>query len=113
MKRSPPEDDSPLVASPSKKNRNQKRRERQKALLAQAKQAVEVKKNAVRAGPDKTTRDARVPAAEWSKITAFKYSGKKRCPFFNCSLGRRFGDACKNAHQCVECGQAHPWHGNH
>ena len=113
VKRSPPDDDSPLVASPSKKNRNQKRRERQKPLLAQAKQAVEVKKNAVRAGPDKTTRDARVPAAEWSKITAFKYSGKKRCPFFNCSLGCRFGDACKNAHQCVECGQAHPWHGNH
>ena len=71
------------------------------------------KKGAARNGSDKVARDARVPAAEWSKITSFKYSGKKRCPFFNCSLGCRFGDSCKNAHQCVECGQAHSWHGNH
>ena len=111
VKRTVPEDDSPGAPSPDKKSRNQKRRARQKALLERAKQSVEVKKTAVR--PDKTARDARVPAAEWSKITAFKYSGKKRCPFFNCSLGCRFGDSCKNAHQCVECGQAHPWHGNH
>ena len=111
VKRTVPEDDSPGAPSPDKKSRNQKRRARQKALLEKAKQSVEVKKTAVR--PDKTARDARVPAAEWSKITAFKYGGKKRCPFFNCSLGCRFGDSCKNAHQCVECGQAHPWHGNH
>ncbi len=50
---------------------------------------------------------------EWEKITSFKYNGKRRCPFYNCSLGCRFGDSCRNAHACVECGKDHPWHGNH
>ena len=107
------EEDSPLAGNPDKKSRNQKRRARQKEILRQAKQTVESKKTAARGGGDKVARDARVPAAEWSKITSFKYSGKKRCPFFNCSLGCRFGDTCKNAHLCVECGQPHSWHGNH
>ena len=44
---------------------------------------------------------------------SFKYQGKKRCPWYNCSLGCRFGDQCKDQHACVQCGQGHPWHGNH
>ena len=27
--------------------------------------------------------------------------------------GCRFGDGCRNAHACVECGASHPYHGNH
>ena len=112
VKRQTLEDDSPVAPTSDRaKTRNQKRRARQRDVLARAKQVLDAKKTAAR--PEKTTRDARVPAAEWTKITSFKYSGKKRCPFFNCSLGCRFGDSCKNAHLCVECGQAHPWHGNH
>ena len=100
---------SPSPGTPSKPTpkakKNKARRERQKQLLQKAKSVV----------PDKKTpaRDDRVPAKEWAKITAFKYSGPRRCPFYNCSLGCRFGDQCKNRHVCVECGQAHAWHGNH
>ena len=103
-------DDAP---SPSKARKNKARRERQKKVVAQARaQLQNVEKQQDRKG-DKVSRDARVPAKEWSAITAFKYNGPRRCPFFNCSLGCRFGDQCKNKHVCVECGQPHSWHGNH
>jgi hypothetical protein len=104
------EDDSPLKASPKAK-KNKAPRERQKAVLARAKATLADPKGARK--ESKVSKDARVPANEWSAITAFKYSGKRRCPFYNCSLGCRFGDSCRNLHACVECGKEHPWHGNH
>ena len=104
-------DDSPSKLSP-KTRKNRARRERQKSVLARAKAALAEPKHARREA-SKVTKDARVPASEWAAITAFKYSGKRRCPFYNCSLGCRFGDACRNLHACVECGKEHPWHGNH
>ena len=96
----------------AKKNRN--RRARQKELLRKAR-ATQERPTAAQASAKapKPARDARVPPSEWSAITAFKYSGPRRCPFYNCSLGCRFGDSCKNKHLCVECGKGHPWHGNH
>ena len=107
-KRSRSRSSTPTKLSPKAK-KNKARRERQKALLARAKgSAPEVKKDV-----KKIAKDDRVPAEEWKKITSFKYNGKRRCPFFNCSLGCRFGDACRNVHSCVECGGSHPWHGNH
>lgn len=107
-KRSRSRSSTPTKLSP-KARKNKARRERQKALLARAKgSAPEVKKDV-----KKIAKDDRVPAEEWKKITSFKYNGKRRCPFFNCSLGCRFGDACRNVHSCVECGGSHPWHGNH
>lgn len=93
----------------SKAKRNKARRERQKTLLQKAKQAIADPKKDTK----KVAKDERAPSKEWEKITSFKYSGKRRCPFFNCSLGCRFGDSCRNVHSCVECGGAHPWHGNH
>jgi len=99
-------DESPTKPSP-KKNRNKARRERQKALLAKAKAAMSS------SPAKKPTRDDRIPEKEWKVITGFKYSGKRRRPFFNSSLGCRFGDGCRNAHACVECGASHPYHGNH
>ena len=106
--RSPSErDHSPLKASPKQK-KNKARRERQKAVLAKAKATI------AGSAPKKTpSRDDRIPEKEWKAITGFKYSGKRRCPFFNSSLGCRFADGCRNAHACVECGAAHAWHGNH
>ena len=103
-------------ASPAKKTpkaaKNQARRARQKAQLQQAKQVLSAQSS--KATPvKKVARDERVPAREWQAITAFKYQGPRRCPFYNCSLGCRFGDQCKNKHICVECGKDHPWHGNH
>ena len=95
-------------AKTPKARKNRARRERAKLLLRQAKAGSST------AAPLKpAARDERVPAKEWSKITSFKYSGPRRCPFFNCSLGCRFGDQCKNKHLCVECGKEHSWHGNH
>ena len=99
---------SPTKVSPKAK-KNKARRERQKALLARAKGSGQDVKKDVK----KIAKDERVPAKEWEKITSFKYNGKRRCPFFNCSLGCRFGDSCRNVHSCVECGGSHSWHGNH
>ena len=107
-KRSRSKSGSPPRPSPKAK-KNKARRERQKALVARAKQVTTDPKKEVK----KVAKDERVPTKEWEKITSFKYSGKRRCPFFNCSLGCRFGDSCRNVHSCVECGGAHPWHGNH
>jgi len=104
--------DAPRATPKSKKNKA--RRERQKAQLKKAKEVLNnspVKGS--KPGAARTTKDERVPSKEWASITAFKYSGARRCPFFNCSLGCRFGDQCKLKHACVECGKDHPWHGNH
>ena len=100
--------------SSNKAAKNKKRRERQKKLVTQAKATLG--STPVKSRPEtpkKGGRDERVPAAEWQKITSFKYPGPKRCPFFNCSLGCRFGDQCRQKHACVECGKDHSWHGNH
>ena len=104
-------DDSPVKLTP-KQRKNQARRARDKATVAAAR--AQIKSSSSKdVKPNKVTKDARVPPQEWQAITAFKYSGKRRCPFYNCSLGCRFGDSCRNAHLCVECGKEHSWHGNH
>ena len=100
--------------STTKAKKNKARRQRAKDQLHKARQVLQSspskpKDDQARKAP----RDERVPAKEWQAITSFKYSGPKRCPFFNCSLGCRFGDQCKQKHVCVECGKPHPWHGNH
>ena len=110
-KRSLSEEDSPAVKTSPKAKKNKARRERHKALLAKAKQHHS--DQSPKGSGGKAAKDARVPSQEWEKITSFKYNGKRRCPFYNCSLGCRFGDSCRNAHACVECGKDHPWHGNH
>ena len=100
---------SPVPKSTAKARKNKARRECQKAQLQKAKALTSTPpKNA-----PKAARDERVPAKEWQTITSFKYSGGRRCPFYNSSLGCRFGDQCKLKHSCAECGQGHPWHGNH
>ena len=58
-------------------------------------------------------RDPRISEKEWKKIMSFTYTGARRCPWFNCSLGCRFGDQCRNKHICVQCGGDRPYHGNH
>ena len=103
---------SPAKTTP-KARKNKARRERQKALLKAAKGGTGSTAPSSAKGKQPTPRDARVPAAEWSAITAFKYNGPRRCPFYNCSMGCRFGESCKHKHICVECGKGHPWHGNH
>ena len=100
-KRSISDEESTTKKPSARAKRNKARRERQKVLLQKAKAGASDRKET----SSKTSKDARVPEAEWSKISSFKYSGKRRCPFFNCSLGCRFGDSCRNAHLCVECGR--------
>lgn len=97
---------TPNRPSPKAK-KNKARREWQKKLVAAARDHLGSKKT------EAPKKDARVPPHEWAKITSFKYTGKRRCPWYNCSLGCRFGDQCKSAHVCVECGKDHPCHGNH
>ena len=97
-----------------KAKKNKARRARQKAQLQKAKTVLAAQPGKDRPeAASRPSRDERVPAKEWQKITSFKYSGPKRCPFYNCSLGCRFGDQCRQKHSCVECGKDHPWHGNH
>ena len=99
--------------SSAKARKNKARRTRQKAQLQKAKAVLSNAGNKEKDTPRKAARDERVPAKEWQTITAFKYSGSRRCPFYNSSLGCRFGDQCKLKHSCAECGKDHPWHGNH
>ena len=98
-------------APSSKARKNKARRERAKQQIKSLRAAQDGKKADTPKG--KPARDARIPSAEWTKVNSFKYAGPKRCPFFNCSSGCRFGDQCKHKHACVECGQGHPYHGNH
>ena len=109
VKRPASDEESTPPKQSARAKKNKSRRERHKALLAKAKAQSSDRKD----GGSKPAKDARVPEKEWEKIISYKYSGKRRCPFFNCSLGCRFGDSCRNAHVCVECGKDHPWHGNH
>lgn len=109
VKRSVSDEESTPPKPSARAKKNKARRERHKALLAKAKTQGADRRD----GGSKPAKDARVPEKEWEKISSFKYNGKRRCPFFNCSLGCRFGDSCRNAHVCVECGKDHPWHGNH
>ena len=96
----------------AKARKNKLRRARQKEQLKQLKPSShEAKRGTESKG--KPTRDARIPSEEWTKVNSFKYNGPRRCPFYNCSSGCRFGDQCKHKHLCVECGKSHPWHGNH
>lgn len=110
-KRSRSEESSKKLSPKARKNKA--RRQREKVLLRNAKAFNESHKKGSPKDSGKIARDTRVPADEWKAITSFKYSGRRRCPFFNCSLGCRFGDNCRNLHACVECGKEHPWHGNH
>ena len=96
--------------STAKARKNKARRERQKAQVQKAKALTS---SSAKEAARKPARDERVPAKEWQKITSFKSPGGRRCPFYNSSLGCRFGDQCKLKHSCAECGQNHPWHGNH
>ena len=97
----------------AKARKNRARRERTKELLKSLKQPTDRAPKKDPASGSQVKKDARIPSSEWQAISGFKYSGKRRCPWFNCSLGCRFGDQCKNDHSCVECGKPHPWHGNH
>ena len=45
-----------------------------------------------------------IPTAEFKKITAAKYTGDRRCNFFNSSVGCKTA-SCKFAHECVFCGE--------
>ena len=93
-KRSISDEESTTKKPSARAKKNKARRERQKALLQKAKSTTSDRKDA----GSKASKDARVPEKEWERISSFKYSGKRRCPFFNCSLGCRFGDSCRNAH---------------
>ena len=79
-KRQLSDNDSPIAKPSSKAKRNKARRERHKVLLAKAKASSA--DNGSKPAGGKAHKDARVPAAEWDKITSFKYNGKRRCPFF-------------------------------
>ena len=100
-------------ASTAKAKKNKARRARQKNQLQKAKAVLAGTTPPAKDGARKPARDERVPAKEWQTITSFKYSDGRRCPFYNSSLGCRFGDQCKLKHSCAECGKDHPWHGNH
>lgn len=72
----------PTAKARKNKQRRARQKEQLKALKSAPKPAGEAK--------GKANRDARIPAEEWTKVNSFKYSGPRRCPFFNCSSGCRF-----------------------
>ena len=53
-----------------------------------------------------------VPKNEWDQIVqlATKRGGKKVCQWYNSSKGCRFGDSCRDLHECLICpGEKHSW----
>ena len=57
-----------------------------------------------------------VPKEEWDQIVklATKRGGKKVCQWFNSSKGCRFGDSCRDLHECLICpGEKHAWANRH
>ncbi|CAE7840542.1 unnamed protein product [Symbiodinium sp. CCMP2592] len=97
----------------AKTRKNRARRQKEKELLKQARAERDRARDHAKPNKpsvpkltekDKVDRDTRVPEKEWKKIMSFSYTGARRCPWFNCSLGCRFGDQCKNKHICVQCG---------
>ena len=102
--------DSPAKSSP---NKNKKKRARNKELLKEAKQLKKSQEKDQK--PSKVERDKRIPEAEWksSSQAASAVSGKKRCHFYNSSMGCSMGDKCRFKHNCVKCGARHPMVGNH
>ena len=65
------------------------------------------------AGGGSAAKPAQIPADEFKKITACKYTGDRRCNFYNSSRGCKAGSSCKFKHLCVQCGAGHPMVGNH
>ena len=100
----------------SRTKRNRAKRERQKAMLKKAKEVLEPSKITLKpskAASNNADRDKRISEAEWKLLASIKYTGRKRCVWFNCSLGCRFGDQCRADHVCLQCGGNHPYRGNH
>ena len=57
-----------------------------------------------------------VPKQEWEQIVqlATTRGGKKVCQWFNSSKGCRFGDSCRDLHECLICpGEKHSWATKH
>jgi hypothetical protein len=101
------------AASPSRSAlKRQKLKAKMTAIMDGAKPAAPAKGKGKGKGKivkPSTAPGARVPAAEWSKLCAFKPSGPPRCRFFNSSNGCSAGASCKQQHFCMECGGAHSW----
>ena len=72
-------------------------------MLKKAKEILEPNKVALKPAKvtDKSDRDKRIPESEWKTLAAIKYIGRKSCVWFNCSLGRRFGDQCRAEYNCL------------
>ena len=99
-KRSISDEESTTKKPSARAKKNKARRERQKALLQKAKSTTSDRKDA----GSKPRRMLVCQRKNGRGSLHSSYSGKRRCPFFNCSSGCRFGDSCRNAHLCVECG---------
>ncbi|CAE7302354.1 unnamed protein product, partial [Symbiodinium sp. CCMP2456] len=90
-----PRSTSPTTAPTPPKNearsrKNKARREKNKALLKKLSDDLKDKEKPTKPSvklTEKVERDQRVPEKEWKKIMSFSYTGARRCPLYNCSLG--------------------------
>ncbi|CAE7811005.1 unnamed protein product [Symbiodinium sp. CCMP2592] len=79
----------------AKTRKNRARRQKEKELLKQARAERDRARDHAKPNkpsvPKLTEKDKvdRVPEKEWKKIMSFSYTGARRCPWFNCSLGCR------------------------
>ena len=67
-------------------------------------------------GAGKVTGKRSIPQAELDRLKQQKTtnnSGLQICRWYNSSLSCQAGTSCKFAHECAQCGAAHPFHGNH
>ena len=106
---SPPPPPTPTSEARAKKNRARREISETSSRARQGQGQGQVGEAVRRGKAPRADRDPRIPEKEWKKIMSFTYTGARRCPWFNCSLGCRFGDQCRNKHICVQCGGDHPY----
>ena len=78
---------------------------------AKVKKGGKGKGGSAKGGSDK--KPHKVPEKEWTALMSMRPPGKPRCPFWNSSHGCTFGEECKKAHICMECGGNHTWCSQH
>ena len=123
-----PDKERDRSSKPKPVTKSSMKREKQKARLTKALGAAAPASGAPKGGATKKgqgkgkgasgkggsdKKPHKVPEKEWTALMSMRPPGGPRCPFWNSSHGCQFGEECKKAHICMECGGNHTWCSQH
>ena len=118
-----PDKERDRSSKPKPVTKSSMKREKQKARLTKALGAGAPASGAPKGGATKKgqgkgkgasgKKPHKVPEKEWTALMSMRPPGGPRCPFWNSSHGCQFGEECKKAHICMECGGNHTWCSQH